>query len=163
MRLSPKSPRVTGAGLILMHARGRSRDMYREATTRRLRGEVRDELRASLERALAAGVARESVVLDPGLGFAKRPEHSYAALAALPGTRRARPSAARRAVAQVVSHARRSASAPRSERDMAPPPRSPPPCCSARISCACTRSPRWSMSSGSLTRSGSVNRHHVTC
>ena len=46
--------------------------------------EVGDELRASLERALAAGVRRESVVLDPGLGFAKRPEHSYEALAALP-------------------------------------------------------------------------------
>src|SRR5205814_10400411 len=31
-----------------------------------------------------AGVARHAVILDPGLGFAKRPEHSYAALAALP-------------------------------------------------------------------------------
>lgn len=74
----------SGAGLILMHARGRSRDMYKEATYKSVPGEVRDELRASLERALAAGVKRESVVLDPGLGFAKRPEHSYAALAALP-------------------------------------------------------------------------------
>jgi dihydropteroate synthase len=45
---------------------------------------VKDELRAGLERALAAGVPRESVILDPGLGFAKRPEHSYEALAALP-------------------------------------------------------------------------------
>ena len=74
----------SGAGLILMHARGRSRDMYKEAQYASVPVEVRDELRASLERALAAGVRRESVILDPGLGFAKRPEHSYAALAALP-------------------------------------------------------------------------------
>lgn len=74
----------SGAGLILMHARGRSRDMYNEAVYASVPVEVRDELRASLERALAAGARREAVILDPGLGFAKRPEHSYAALAALP-------------------------------------------------------------------------------
>jgi dihydropteroate synthase len=74
----------SGAGLILMHARGRSRDMYKDAHYESVAVEVAEELRASLERALAAGARRESVVLDPGLGFAKRPEHSYAALAALP-------------------------------------------------------------------------------
>jgi dihydropteroate synthase len=74
----------SGAGLILMHARGRSRDMYKEASYASVPVEVGNELRASLERAVAAGVKHESVVLDPGLGFAKRPEHSYAALAALP-------------------------------------------------------------------------------
>ena len=58
--------------------------MYKEAKYASVPLEVSDELRASLECALAAGVRRESVMLDPGLGFAKRPEHSYAALAALP-------------------------------------------------------------------------------
>ena len=74
----------TGAGLVLMHARGRPKDMYREANYRSVAREVTDELRASLERAMAAGVPRESVILDPGLGFAKRAEHSYEALAGLP-------------------------------------------------------------------------------
>jgi dihydropteroate synthase len=74
----------SGAGLILMHSRGRSRDMYKEAHYASVPVEVGNELRASLDRALAAGARRESIVLDPGLGFAKRPEHSYAALAALP-------------------------------------------------------------------------------
>jgi dihydropteroate synthase len=74
----------SGAGLILMHARGRSRDMYKDANYASVAVEVGEELRASLERALSAGVGLESVVLDPGLGFAKRPEHSYAALGALP-------------------------------------------------------------------------------
>jgi dihydropteroate synthase len=73
----------SGAGLILMHARGRSRDMYKEAHYTSVRVEIADELRASLERAVEAGVRRDSLVLDPGLGFAKRPEHSYAALASL--------------------------------------------------------------------------------
>jgi dihydropteroate synthase len=72
------------AGLVLMHSRGRSRDMYRDAVYASVAREVRDELQASLDRALAAGVSREAIVLDPGLGFAKRAEHSYAALAALP-------------------------------------------------------------------------------
>lgn len=74
----------TGAGLILMHARGRSRDMYKEANYASVSQEVTDELRRSFERAVDAGASPESIVLDPGLGFAKRPEHSYAALAALP-------------------------------------------------------------------------------
>jgi dihydropteroate synthase len=73
-----------GAGLILMHGRGQSKDMYREARYQSVCGEVTQELEASLERALAAGVRRESVLLDPGLGFAKQAEHSYQALAALP-------------------------------------------------------------------------------
>jgi dihydropteroate synthase len=58
--------------------------MYREANYASVSGEVKDELRASLDRALEAGAARESVILDPGLGFAKRPEHSFEALAGLP-------------------------------------------------------------------------------
>ncbi len=74
----------SGAGLILMHARGRSRDMYKEARYASVPLEVAGELGASVDRAIDAGVKRESIVLDPGLGFAKRPEHSYAALAALP-------------------------------------------------------------------------------
>jgi dihydropteroate synthase len=58
--------------------------MYKDANYGSVQGEIGEELRASLERAVEVGVRRESIVLDPGLGFAKRPEHSYAALAALP-------------------------------------------------------------------------------
>ena len=142
----------SGAGLILMHARGRSRDMYKDAHYASVPVEVAEELRASLERALAAGARRESVVLDPGLGFAKRPEHSYAALAALPALARrsvARCSLDRRASR---SSARLSASVPRASAIWQQPHRSPPRCCSARISCACTTCRPWSMWCGSLTR-----------
>ena len=46
-------------------------------------GDVAAELSARIEAALAAGVARDRIVIDPGLGFAKRPEHTYGALANL--------------------------------------------------------------------------------
>jgi dihydropteroate synthase len=47
-------------------------------------GEVAGELAQAVERATRAGVARERIVIDPGIGFAKRSEHSLAVLAGLP-------------------------------------------------------------------------------
>ena len=73
----------TGAALILMHNRGRSRDMYREASYADVAGEIVDELSQSMARATAAGVRHAAIMVDPGLGFAKRAEHSYEALASL--------------------------------------------------------------------------------
>jgi dihydropteroate synthase len=73
----------TGAGVVLMHNRGRSREMYREAGYADVAGEIVAELRAAIDRAVDAGVPRESVVIDPGLGFAKHADHSVEALATL--------------------------------------------------------------------------------
>lgn len=72
-----------GAALVLMHNRGRSREMYRGAVYGALAREVAAELGASIDQAVAAGVARERLIVDPGIGFAKRAEHSFAALAQL--------------------------------------------------------------------------------
>ncbi|HEX2343185.1 MAG TPA: dihydropteroate synthase [Vicinamibacterales bacterium] len=72
-----------GAALVLMHHRGRSSDMYREATYGDVVGEVATELSQRISAAVAAGVPRDRIILDPGLGFAKRPEHSFATLAGL--------------------------------------------------------------------------------
>jgi dihydropteroate synthase len=74
-----------GAALVLMHTRGRSRDMYREAHYDAVVPEVARELRESVDRAVAAGVSADRLIVDPGLGFAKRPAHSYEVLAELPG------------------------------------------------------------------------------
>ncbi len=71
----------TGAALILMHTRGRSTAMYEEAVYADLIGEIGDELERSMAVAAAAGVGRERVIVDPGIGFAKRAEHSYGVLA----------------------------------------------------------------------------------
>jgi len=73
----------TGSALILMHTRGRSREMYDRAVYQDVVADVSRELQEAVDRATRAGVRRESVILDPGFGFAKRPEHSYELLARL--------------------------------------------------------------------------------
>jgi dihydropteroate synthase len=57
---------------------------YVHASYRDVVDEVIAELEESLERALSAGVRRESIVLDPGIGFAKRSVHSLRLLNELP-------------------------------------------------------------------------------
>jgi dihydropteroate synthase len=74
---------ASGAGLVLMHMRGRSKAMYAEAVYGDVVAEVAAELKASVAVAAAAGVAPERVIVDPGLGFAKRPDDSYGVLARL--------------------------------------------------------------------------------
>ena len=74
---------ASGAALILMHTRGRSRTMYADAVYTRVLDEVTEELAAAVGRAEAAGVRREQLIVDPGLGFAKQPEHSYGVLAGI--------------------------------------------------------------------------------
>jgi dihydropteroate synthase len=74
----------TGAALVLMHTRGRSKEMYQEAVYTDVVTEVTAELHAAVQRAEAAGVSRDAVIVDPGIGFAKRAEHSYGVLARLP-------------------------------------------------------------------------------
>jgi dihydropteroate synthase len=78
-----------GAALVLMHTRGRSTDMYAHADYRDLVGEVVSELKSSIRRATAAGVSLEAILVDPGVGFAKRPDDSYGVLARLPEIARA--------------------------------------------------------------------------
>jgi len=78
----------TGAALILMHNRGRSREMYRGADYRNVVEEVTVELEERVRAAAGAGIPRERVIVDPGIGFAKRAEHSLTMLAGLPALAR---------------------------------------------------------------------------
>ena len=72
--------RDAGAGVVLMHMRGDPATMDAHATYGDVAVEVAAELAARRDRALEAGIARDAIVLDPGLGFAKRPEHNFAVL-----------------------------------------------------------------------------------
>ena len=74
---------ATGAPIILMHTRGRPQDMYAHAEYADVVGEVTEDLRAAVARALGAGIAPASILVDPGLGFAKRAAQSVAVLAGL--------------------------------------------------------------------------------
>jgi dihydropteroate synthase len=64
------------APLVLMHNRAEPR--YHDLVT-----EVIADLAAAIERAVRAGVAREQIIVDPGFGFGKTPEHNVAILASL--------------------------------------------------------------------------------
>jgi dihydropteroate synthase len=69
------------APIIVMHMRGRSQDMYQEASYTDVVAEVRDELRESMAFAVGAGLPLDAVLVDPGLGFAKDATHSFEVLA----------------------------------------------------------------------------------
>jgi dihydropteroate synthase len=69
------------AAIVLMHTRGRSSEMYQQATYHDVIDEVLDELRESVAFATSHGIRRDRIVVDPGLGFAKHPAHSFEVLA----------------------------------------------------------------------------------
>lgn len=75
-----------GAGVVLMHSRGSIPDMatFVHATYGAdVVGEVAEELRERVAAANEGGVECARIVVDPGIGFAKRSEHSLAVLAGL--------------------------------------------------------------------------------
>ncbi|MCW2917689.1 MAG: dihydropteroate synthase [Actinomycetia bacterium] len=80
----PEMPQIvakTGVPYVVMHWRGHSHDMQSRAVYDDVVREVADELRRRADAVAEAGVDPSKIVLDPGLGFAKRPEHNWALLA----------------------------------------------------------------------------------
>ena len=67
---------AAGCPLILMHSRGDVRTMQSQIRFDDVLNEVRDELRDAMAAAERAGVAREQIVLDPGIGFGKTAEQN---------------------------------------------------------------------------------------
>jgi dihydropteroate synthase len=87
LQLEPDLAQVaasTGTPLVLMHMRGRPRTMNDEAVYGDVVADVIRELRDAIAVATAGGVPRDRIVVDPGVGFAKRAQHSYGVLARLP-------------------------------------------------------------------------------
>ena len=75
----------TGAGVVLMHMRGRPATMQQgDLSAEDLVGDVVDGLQACAEAAVRAGVAPEAICLDPGLGFGKTVDQNLALVAELP-------------------------------------------------------------------------------
>ena len=68
-------------GVCLMHMRGTPQTMREAARYDDVVAEVAAFLRERITAVEAAGVARERIVADPGIGFAKTPEHNLALLA----------------------------------------------------------------------------------
>jgi dihydropteroate synthase len=89
LRLDPAIAQLCAtrsAGLVLMHSRGNVSDMatFKYAEYKDVVTDVLTELEASVMTARRADVKRESIVVDPGIGFSKKSEHSLAMLAAIP-------------------------------------------------------------------------------
>ncbi len=75
---------ATDAGVVLMHMRGTPRTMQQGPAYDDVVTKVSDFLRAQAEAAEAAGIARDRIALDPGIGFGKTVEHNLRLIAALP-------------------------------------------------------------------------------
>ena len=84
MRLAVSS----GAGVVIMHMKGRSPAvMQRSASYGSAAKEVYACLSLALEKALESGVRRDGILIDPGIGFGKLPEHNIELLKELRGLR----------------------------------------------------------------------------
>ena len=72
-----------GAGLVLMHSRGTPATLHRLPAVADVMEEVTRSLRSSIAMAERRGVRRESIVIDPGIGFGKSPEQNVELIAKL--------------------------------------------------------------------------------
>ena len=66
-----------GCPYILMHWRGHSKDMNNKAVYGDVVIEVIAELNTQIEAALRSGIAKNNLIIDPGLGFAKDAQHNW--------------------------------------------------------------------------------------
>ncbi|MHB1254078.1 MAG: dihydropteroate synthase [Candidatus Humimicrobiaceae bacterium] len=67
----------SGANLILMHMKGTPENMQNDPVYDDVIGEIYDFFRIQTKIALSAGVSQENIIIDPGLGFGKTPEHNF--------------------------------------------------------------------------------------
>lgn len=71
-----KTAADAGAAVIVMHIQGTPRDMQANPRYADVIGEISDYLAEGIARAEAAGIARDQIVVDPGIGFGKKLEHN---------------------------------------------------------------------------------------
>lgn len=73
-----------GCPVVLMHMRGTPAEMYAQARYDDVAADVARELRQQIAVAEQAGITRDRIAIDPGIGFAKTAEHSVELLQRLP-------------------------------------------------------------------------------
>jgi dihydropteroate synthase len=78
---------ASAAGICVMHMQGDPRTMQRAPEYRDVVQEVRDFLAVRAGAAQAAGIDRDRIVIDPGFGFGKTPQHNLELIRALPKLR----------------------------------------------------------------------------
>ncbi|MDF1577019.1 MAG: dihydropteroate synthase [Desulfurivibrionaceae bacterium] len=70
----------TGASVVLMHMQGTPGNMQKNPDYHDLLGEITDFLHARIEWAVAHGLKKERIIVDPGIGFGKTPAHNLSIL-----------------------------------------------------------------------------------
>lgn len=82
----PQMPKValeSQAGVVLMHMQGKPRTMQENPRYTDVVAEVVEFLRQRVSGAIGYGMAAEQIVIDPGIGFGKKPEHNLSLLRSL--------------------------------------------------------------------------------
>jgi dihydropteroate synthase len=74
----PRLVADAGVPYVVMHWRGHSTDMGRQAFYADVVADVCSELRQRIDVVVAAGVDLDQVIIDPGIGFAKTAAHNWA-------------------------------------------------------------------------------------
>ena len=137
----------TGVGVCVMHMQGTPQTMQDNPTYDDVVAEVREYLRDRRDALVAAGMAREQICLDPGIGFGKTHEHNMTLMRALLRISRTRLPAAGRPLAQRLpgqAH-RRQRGRPHERHGRAAHWRWPSKACKSCASTTCGRSARrWS-------------------
>ncbi|MGI9952431.1 dihydropteroate synthase [Moorellaceae bacterium AZ2] len=79
LRADPEMARVVarfGCPVVIMHIKGTPKNMQENPTYEDVIGEIKEYLRQGIEMATEAGLPREKVIVDPGIGFGKNLEHN---------------------------------------------------------------------------------------
>jgi dihydropteroate synthase len=74
---------LQGSYVVLMHIKGTPKNMQQDPVYGNVVQEVYDELHEKVDAALAGGVKRDKIIIDPGFGFGKTLDHNYEILANL--------------------------------------------------------------------------------
>ncbi len=79
LRFDPEMPKVVaeyGVPVIIMHIKGRPKDMQQSTVYEALIPEIMDYIRASILLARNFGILEDRIIIDPGIGFGKTFEHN---------------------------------------------------------------------------------------
>lgn len=90
LTFDPEMSRIcadTGVGVIAMHIQGTPQTMQQNPHYENVVEEVRTILGRRLDELTSSGIGRESIVIDPGIGFGKTAQHNLELLAAIPRLR----------------------------------------------------------------------------
>ncbi len=80
MRMDPSMAQTaaeTGLPIILMHMKGSPKTMQVDPSYDDLIGEIKAFLSRAIEKAMASGVKKSSIIIDPGIGFGKTLRHNF--------------------------------------------------------------------------------------